>query len=203
MDAAAINLWMLGATGAVGRAVLDRLPPEARVVAIGRRAPPDQARAHLTGFAPGFEDALPGGPVDALICTLGSNYVTASPAEFWRIDFEVPLAVARAARARGARQMVLVSTLGAHRRAPMLFARAKGALEEALRGLGFEALDVLRPGFIEDSTVPRTRVERWALNASVRLARRSRWFAGSRLGPTRCEAVARDVVAAISRPSGG
>ncbi|MBL8949481.1 MAG: hypothetical protein JNK82_01800 [Myxococcaceae bacterium] len=197
------TLWLLGATGSVGQRVLEQLGdrhPFAHIWCIGRREAPVAARGqhhHPVDFSGPFE--LPVGLVSDVVCALGSNYVTATDAELWRIDHDVPLWVAQQARERGAVRFVLVSTFGAHRFAPMLFARARGVLEHALDRVGFEQLRVLHPAFIADSHIARTGLERAAMQTTVWLSRCSSAFARSRLGPTSCEAVARDVVAALSR----
>ncbi len=192
------TLWLLGSTGSVGARVLSRLGeqhPFERIYCIGRRAPPLAARAqvhHFADFSAAY--ALPPGAVTDVACALGSNYVNADAAEFWRIDHDVPLHIAREARRRGARRFVLVSTFGAHPRAPMRFARARGVLEEALLREGFERLTVLHPSFIVDSHIARTPLERAALGATVWLSARVSAVARSPLAPTTCDQVARAVI---------
>lgn len=197
------TLWLLGATGSVGHAIVDQLVTAQtfeRIVAIGRRPARlihPSLEHHPTSFHPDF--LLPEGPVTDVVCAIGSNYVTSSRPEFWWIDFEVPLRVAREARARGAQRFILVSTLGAHRFAPMLFARAKGKLEHELRALGFADFHPIRPSFIEDSAVPRIWIEVQVSRLAVWLARRLPRFARSSLAPTTCNAVARSVVTRFPR----
>lgn len=189
------TLWFLGATGSVGTRVLSTLVERqtfSRLVTIGRRATKFAVEHHAADFSTDF--ALPDGDVTEVVSTLGSNYVTASREEFWRIDHDVPLRVAREARRRGAKRLVLVSTFGAHPRAPMLFARTRGLLEQELATLGFEQLVCLRPAFVTDSDISRTPLERLALRVTEALAARSRRFASSPLGPTTCQRVADAVV---------
>lgn len=95
------TLWCLGATGSVGSRVLARLGGTrfGRIVTIGRRATTFDVEHHATDFIGEF--SLPAGDVTDVVSTLGSNYVTATREEFWRIDHDVPLRVAREARRRG------------------------------------------------------------------------------------------------------
>ncbi|MFT3713791.1 MAG: hypothetical protein QM817_39530 [Archangium sp.] len=188
-------LWFLGATGSVGTRVLAQLTQRSnfsRLVTIGRRATSFDVEHHATDFSAEFP--LPDGPVTDVVSTLGSNYVTASREEFWRIDHDVPLRVAREAHRRGARRFVLVSTFGAHPLAPMIFARARGVLERELARLGFDDLVCLRPAFVTDSDIARTPLERLALRLTSSLAARSERFARSALAPTTCDRVADEVV---------
>lgn len=76
----------------------------------------------------------------------------------------------------------------------MIFARARGVLERELAGLGFEALVCVRPAFITDSDISRTRLERLAMHFTSALAARSERFARSVLAPTTCDRVADDVL---------
>lgn len=196
-----MTLWMLGATGSVGSLVWEALYASRGVdaVAIGRRAPP-LGRAHLADFSvPRFR--MPEGPVNAVVCALGANYVDAADtAAFEHIDYAVPMAVAREAHRRGATRFVLLSTLGAHPLAPMLFARSKGRLQRDLAALGFASLRCIKPSFIADSRVARVPIERCALDASVWLAARSPRFHRSRVAPVSRAEVSSQLVAAALDP---
>ncbi len=71
-----------------------------------------------------------------------------SQAAFRAIDFDANLAVARAAKAAGARRVGLVSAMGADARSRIFYSRVKGELEEALSALGFEGIVIARPSFL-------------------------------------------------------
>lgn len=58
------------------------------------------------------------------------------------------MALARAAKAGGARTYVLVSSAGADARSALFYARMKGELEDAVRALGFAHCVILRPGLL-------------------------------------------------------
>ena len=64
------------------------------------------------------------------------------------IDYDLNLALARAAHERGARTYVLVSSAGADTKSSLFYPRMKGELEEAVRALGFAHCVILRPGLL-------------------------------------------------------
>jgi uncharacterized protein YbjT (DUF2867 family) len=71
-----------------------------------------------------------------------------SPERFREIDVGYPLAVARLARAAGARHFLLVSALGANPRSRIFYYRVKGELEEAVCGVGYGSVTIVRPSLL-------------------------------------------------------
>jgi uncharacterized protein YbjT (DUF2867 family) len=87
--------------------------------------------------------------VDGVICTLGTTIRKAGSQEaFRRVDYDYPLAVARFARQHDARAFALNSATGADPRSRFFYNRVKGEVEEALRGVGFSSLTIVRPALI-------------------------------------------------------
>lgn len=123
----------------------------AAVHALGRR-PLQLQHAKLHFHQVDFSDfhslqALP--PLDEVYLALGTTIkVAGSQPAFRAIDFDANYAVARAARAAGARHAGLVSAMGADARSRIFYNRVKGELEEALGALGFEGLVIARPSFL-------------------------------------------------------
>ncbi|WP_198083900.1 NAD(P)H-binding protein [Variovorax sp. E3] len=186
------KLLLVGATGLVGRHVLQRALADPRVdtiVAPTRRALPMHAR--LSSPPVDYErlDEEAGWwRADAVICTLGTTLRTAgSEAAFRRVDHDYPLAVARWAHAHGTPTYVLNSAIGADAASRFFYNRVKGELENALRQVGFDALTLVRPGVIgghrdefrlgERVIVSALRVagpllpRRWRLNPAANIAR--------------------------------
>jgi hypothetical protein len=64
------------------------------------------------------------------------------------VDLDCVVAFAAAARRAGARQMVTVSSVGADASSANFYLRIKGEMERALEALGFDRLDILRPGLL-------------------------------------------------------
>ena len=87
---------------------------------------------------------------------------------FRTVDYEYPLAFARLGRRQGCEHFLVVSALGANQRSRVFYNRVKGELEEALRGLTYPRLTIVRPSLLLG---PRTelrlgeevakRVTRW------------------------------------------
>ena len=158
---------LAGATGLVGRHCLARLaaaPEYARVVAPVRRsiAPPS---ATVQVVETDFRDLSSLGPalvVDDVYCCLGTTIRKAGSRDAFRyVDLELPLALARATHARGARQFLLVSSVGADAGSRSFYLRVKGEVEARLAEIGFQTLLVFRPSLLlgdRDESRPGERI---------------------------------------------
>ncbi|RMY35237.1 hypothetical protein D0864_16647, partial [Hortaea werneckii] len=65
-----------------------------------------------------------------------------------KIDYDLNLALAKAAKEAGTKHYVLISSSGANPNSPFGYPKMKGELEEAVKALGFEHCIILRPGLI-------------------------------------------------------
>src|SRR4051812_4551165 len=167
---------IVGATGLVGRECLRLLLADngfSRIVVLTRRPLSPVVRspkleAHVIDFEHLNEyDEL--FRVDAILCALGTTIRQAgSRTRFRTIDHDYPLAFAKLGRRAGCGHFLVVSALGANPRSRVFYNRVKGELEEALRGLGYPRLTIVRPSLLLG---PRTelrlgeevakRVTRW------------------------------------------
>jgi uncharacterized protein YbjT (DUF2867 family) len=148
-----MQLLLAGATGLVGRAVLDLALADAhitRIVAPTRRPLPPSPRLDnpIVEF-----DALPQQApwwhVDAAISTLGTTIARAGSQEaFRRVDHDYIVTVARLARQGGARAFALTSAIGADPASRVFYNRVKGETERSVEECGFESLTIVRPGLI-------------------------------------------------------
>lgn len=162
------RLLLAGATGLVGEAALRRAlasPRVQQVVAPTRR--PLAAHPKLLNPVLDF-DALPADAewwrVDAVACALGTTIRDAGSREaFRRVDHDYPLAIARHAHAHGAAAFALVSAMGADAGSRVFYSRTKGEVEDALAGIGFASLTLLRPGLLGGERRQHRRGERIAL----------------------------------------
>lgn len=140
-----------GATGLVGRVILEGLLADesvAAVHALGRREP-DINHPKLKPHVVDFAGLLPLPPLDEVYLALGTTIkVAGSQTAFRAVDFEANLAVARAALDAGARRAGLVSAMGADARSRIFYNRVKGETEEALAQLAFEGLVIARPSLL-------------------------------------------------------
>jgi len=148
---AARRVALAGATGLVGRAILDGLLMDETVEAIHVLARRDIGRsaARLTVHRVDFAALAPLPPLDEVYLALGTTIkVAGSQAAFRAVDFDANLAVARAALAAGATRAGLVSAMGADPKSRVFYSRVKGELEEALGALPFEGLVLARPSLL-------------------------------------------------------
>ncbi len=197
MSVAPRSLVLLGASGLVGgnvlrRAILD--PGYSRVTVLTRRPlalEGEKVREVVVDFdrTDSFREHL---LADDVFCCLGTTIQKAgSEAAFRRVDFEVPLAVAREARAAGATQFLVVTAVGADSRSRVFYSRVKGEVEAALGALDFpHGLKVFRPSIIVGQRSERRPAER-AVMALMRATRPL--FLG---GLARYRAIDADAVAA-------
>jgi uncharacterized protein YbjT (DUF2867 family) len=155
---------VIGCTGLVGSHILATLlapasasstPSFPAVHTVSRRAPPtppgaDSSRLHAvvdadtSTWAGAIAAAAPG----VVFSALGTTRAAAGGLDAqWKIDHDLNVELARAARAAGAHTFVFVSSagtggLGGH----FPYSRMKRGVEQAVRDAGFEHAVVLRPG---------------------------------------------------------
>lgn len=167
-----------GATGLVGRAILEGLLADGSVAAVhalGRRET-GLRHSKLTPRVVDFKALPPLPPLDEVYLALGTTIKAAgSQTAFRAVDFDANLSVARAALAAGARRAGLVSAMGADAKSRIFYNRVKGELEEALAQLPFEGLVIARPSLLVG--------DREALGQPSRLAERVATALAKLLGP--------------------
>jgi uncharacterized protein YbjT (DUF2867 family) len=140
-----------GATGLVGGHVLGLLledPAYTRVVSVSRRpvhTTPAKLEQHIVDFATLPE--MP--PADDAFCCLGTTIRRAGSQEaFRRVDYDYVVSFASAAHRAGARQLLLVSAVGADPAARVFYSRVKGEVEAAVRQMPFEGIQIFRPSLL-------------------------------------------------------
>ena len=65
-----------------------------------------------------------------------------------KIDYDLNVALAKAAKARGVQTYILISTSGAHPDSRIPYSKMKGELDEAVKKLGFRRTVILKPGLL-------------------------------------------------------
>jgi uncharacterized protein YbjT (DUF2867 family) len=196
--AAGRTALVAGATGLVGREILQGLLADEGVTAVHvlARRPLESTHAKLTTHIVDFAalGALP--PVDEAYLALGTTIkVAGSQSAFRAVDFDANLAVACAAQVAGASRLGLVSAMGAHAHSSIFYNRVKGELEEALGGLGFAGLVIARPSMLAGDRAALGQPVRSGEELAVKV---SRWLRP--LIPADFRSIAaRDVAAALLR----
>jgi uncharacterized protein YbjT (DUF2867 family) len=172
------TVLIAGASGLVGREILQGLLADDSVAAVhsvGRRELPVQ-HPKLTQHKIDFSKAFPALPsVGEAFSALGTTIKVAGSQEAFRtVDYDAVLAVARAAKAAGAKRLGVVSAMGADKGSAIFYNRVKGETEDALTALGFDTLVIARPSFLAGDRAtlgqPLRSGEKLAMNVSRILA---------------------------------
>lgn len=149
------RLLLAGATGLVGRAVIDAAVGhgELRLVAVARREMPlpEGARMELlVTAAEGWPAAIAAARPNVVLIALGTTIAAQNGDReaFVAIDHDLVVEVAEAALAAGATHCIVVSSVGAAAQSRNFYLSTKGQVEDALGALGFARLDILRPGLL-------------------------------------------------------
>lgn len=168
-----MKVMLFGATGMVGQGVLRECLLDGdvtQVLGVGRR-PSGEAHPKLRDLVvpdPGQLSAVEGelSGFDACFFCLGVSSVGMSEADYRRVTYDLTLGAARTL-ARLNPQMTFVYVTGAGtdstERGPSMWARVKGATENALMRLPFKATYMFRPGMIQPmhGVRSKTALYRW------------------------------------------
>lgn len=144
---------VVGATGIVGKELVAQLCEDERYqqVTIWVRRKPAFNHPKLivqeVDFERLAEQTMP--KVDEVFCALGTTIKKAGNQEnFLKVDVQYPTEIAKLAKSAGVSRFVLISALGANSNARVFYSRAKGIVEENLRQLHFDSLQIVRPSLI-------------------------------------------------------
>ena len=163
-----MSLLLAGGTGLVGRSLIalakSRLIP---ITTVGRRITGEVENELVVDFSD-----LPSLPsADIAICTLGTTMRDAgSKPAFKGVDFDAVMAFARAAKQSGVRHFLVVTAVGADTESRAFYSRIKGAVEIELTTIGFDRLDILRPGLLLGQRQSRRFVEQFLQGVSPAIA---------------------------------
>ena len=143
---------VIGATGLIGRQLVELLLADSRyitVIALARK-PLTLKHSKLKNIQFDFDNPdelrVQG---DELFCCLGTTIKKAgSQQAFYKVDYEYTLLSAQLAYKNGTKRITLVSSMGADKNARIFYNRTKGAIEEAIAAIGFEATFIVRPSLL-------------------------------------------------------
>ncbi|WP_428381128.1 NAD(P)H-binding protein [Nevskia ramosa] len=145
---------LVGATGLVGTALLDRLlaaPEYATVIVLGRRAPAviDPKLRFVQSTLENLDDLADPLVADDLFCCLGTTTKAAGGnAGLERVDYTMVLAVARAAQASGVTRFFGVSAAGVSPTSLAFYSRLKARMEQDVAAVGFASTQFFRPSLL-------------------------------------------------------
>jgi len=148
------TVLITGATGLVGGHLLRLLTQEpriTRIIAATRRPLQDPPIDVINPCDPQLTDALAmvDEPVDIVFCCLGTTRREAGSKEaFIHADYTLVVDTALAGLRLGAKQMLVVSAMGANAHSPFFYNRVKGQMEEALIAQDWPSLTIARPSML-------------------------------------------------------
>jgi uncharacterized protein YbjT (DUF2867 family) len=142
-----------GGSGLVGKQVVAILGQQYDVElhVLLRSSPiafPDRVRVHIAS-PENWPDLVQQIHPETAISCLGTTLKTAGSRDAFRaVDYDMLLDFAGSAKQAGARHMISVSSVGAMPASSSFYLRTKAEAEEGLRTLGFDRLDIIRPGLL-------------------------------------------------------
>jgi len=102
----------------------------------------------ITDYDKLSEKDIPDG-VDDVYCCLGTTMKKAgSKGAFRQVDYDYPLKIVEIAKKKGAKQYLLVSSMGADASSSILYNQVKGEIEQAIAQLKFPAFHIFRPSVL-------------------------------------------------------
>jgi uncharacterized protein YbjT (DUF2867 family) len=139
-----MTILVLGSTGLVGRALVAQLRadhPEHTLILPTRS---DLATTLDASIAP-----------DVVMCCLGTTIKQAGSERAFRdVDHHLVIRHARDMRARGAKNVIVISAVGADASSRIFYSRVKGDMEHELATLGYPSVTILRPSLLLGKRTP-------------------------------------------------
>ena len=194
-----MSILLAGGTGVIGQALLDQTGNAPDIITVGRR--PTERAAHE--IVAEFSNLPPLPPAEAAICTLGTTIGKAGSQEaFYAVDYGAVMSFAQAARAVGTHHFIVVTAVGADPSSAVFYSRVKGEVERDLQDLGFDRLDIIRPGLLRGPRSETRPVESLlkAIAPLTDLAMQGPW---RRYRSVHAEAVARSLLQACENTTPG
>ena len=141
-----------GSTGLVGKNILNQLCEDNHnVIAISRKTF-SGLHPKATELIIDFESFLIDGSLPkcnhVFLCLGTTMKIAGNKNNFRRVDFDYSLDIAKKAFESGATKLTLISSGGADSSSKNFYLRVKGELEDAIIDIGFESVNIFRPGFL-------------------------------------------------------
>ena len=147
---------LVGATGLIGSYLLEQLLNDTYfdTVRILIRRPIDITHPKLEKKIVDFNDSdsllVALSNSDVLFCSIGSTMkkVKGDKEAYRKIDFDIPVKLARFCKMTGCEKFILVSSAGANSKSSNFYQRLKGETDEAVKGSGLKTIHILRPSLL-------------------------------------------------------
>lgn len=143
---------VLGSTGLIGKHLLTYLgEKDLSVIAITRRSIkdiPKNASPMIIDFDEFLDQGHLPGCEHIYIC-LGTTIKKAGSQEsFKKVDLDYCLGFAKKARESGATKISLVTSVGANADSKNFYLETKGKLENEIKAMGFDSVNIFQPGLL-------------------------------------------------------
>ena len=143
---------VLGSTGLIGKHLLNYLgEKDLSVIAITRR-PIEDIPKNASPMIIDFDEFLDQGHLpdcEHIYICLGTTIKKAGSQEsFKKVDLDYCLDFAKKARESGATRISLVTSVGANADSKNFYLRTKGQLENKIKAIGFESVNIFQPGLL-------------------------------------------------------
>jgi len=146
---------IVGASGLIGGHCLNYLlddPSYSEVIALVRKpllVKHRKLKEVITSFNNTLEQTLSSITAKDVFCCLGSTIKKAGTQEaFRKVDYELVVTIADIMRRHGAEQFIVISAMGANSTSKVFYNRIKGEMEEAIKGLGYPCVRIIRPSLL-------------------------------------------------------
>tara|TARA_B100001057_G_scaffold73507_2_gene67891 strand:- start:1636 stop:2271 length:636 start_codon:yes stop_codon:yes gene_type:complete len=143
---------VLGSTGLIGKHLLTYLgEKDSSVIAITRRSINDLPK-NVSTMIIDFDEFLVQGHLpdcEHIYICLGTTIKKAgSQASFKKVDLDYCLGFAKKARESGATKISLVTSVGADADSKNFYLKTKGQLENKIKAVGFDSVNIFQPGLL-------------------------------------------------------
>lgn len=159
---------IVGATGLTGNKLLELLIADTSISCINllTRRPisgyPEKVNVRLVNFSDYESVRIAVEDSDAVFSCIGTTQknVKGNNELYYKIDYDIPLMVARCAKDAGCNAFFIIGSVGADAGSRFFYTQLKGKLELALQQLQYSALYIFRPSFILGKRQERRLLER-------------------------------------------
>ena len=194
---------VIGATGLVGKYLVELLLEDDRFSKVRIFVRKDTGIKHpkleqqIVDFneTKGWSKYLKG---DVLFSALGTTLKQAGSKEKqYDIDVVLNRNFAKSAKENGIENYVLVSSIGANSKSKVFYLHIKGKLDDAVSGMGFKNLVIIRPASLSGERTPR----RIAEEITVPIARFITRFIAKNYRPIHGKTVAKAMINSVVNPN--
>ncbi|MCM8557558.1 NAD(P)H-binding protein [Sphingomicrobium sediminis] len=196
------RIALIGATGLIGSHLVPHLKDH-RLLSLARRAslPPHVGWREKVAPMKDWPGLIADEEVDVAIAAIGTTWAKVKDWEkFDRIDRHGVVNFADAAKQAGARQLIVVSSSLADANSRNKYLAIKGQMEADVAGVGFNRLDIVRPGLLRGD---RGKERRLKERLGILVSPLTNLIVPSNLKAIDGETVAQAIAALVGAEGGG